>query len=106
MTEFLRLRVEICLLIAILIVFSLNTSAQQNSNVSVSSGVTIGFQDAANIPNSTGVTIAFQNDGEASRGATIAFGTPANASYYYGHSPNSGNFADPVNTATGNFTQN
>lgn len=98
------------ILAAIFFSFVIPAKAQQEGPAAVSSnGVTISFQNqGGDAKSSNGATISFQNAGDASSGASsgvsIAFGSRANESFYYGNSPNSGTFADPVNTATGNFT--
>ncbi len=85
------------------------THSKQGPVAVSSNGVTISFQnEGGDAKGSNGATISFQNEGAASSGTSsgvsIGFGARSNNSFYYGNSPNSGTFADPVNTATGNFT--
>ncbi len=83
----------------------------QNSggDATASKGVSISFQNAGgDAKGSNGVSISFANAGDAAGGAssgvTIGFGQVPCARCSLGSNPNAGVFADPVNTATGNFT--
>src|SRR5205085_3138991 len=86
----------------------ITVSFQASGGNSVNSnGATISFQNSGgNAVASNGTTVSFQNsaDARSNTGVTVAFSRPPNPASQFGHANNSGQSADPVNTATGNYT--